>query len=52
MSTVMDTVAGKSRNIGTNVWLLILGGAILVFGANTGYAIWKASRLGGASTSA
>jgi len=52
MSTVMDTVAGKSRNIGTNVWLLILGGAILIFGANTGYAIWKASRLGGASTSA
>ncbi|MCL1634487.1 methyl-accepting chemotaxis protein [Luteimonas sp. SX5] len=52
MSTVMDSVAGKGRNIGTNAWLLILVAAILVFGANTGYAIWKASRLGGASTAA
>jgi twitching motility protein PilJ len=52
MSTVMDSAAGKGRNIGTNVWLLILVGSILIFGANTGYAIWKASRLGGASTAA
>ncbi|NZA26742.1 type IV pili methyl-accepting chemotaxis transducer N-terminal domain-containing protein [Luteimonas sp. SJ-92] len=52
MSTVMDTVAGKGRNLGTNFWLTVLAIALLIFGANTGYAIWKASRLGGASTAA
>ncbi|MDQ3495691.1 MAG: methyl-accepting chemotaxis protein [Pseudomonadota bacterium] len=52
MSTVIDTVAGKSRNLGTNFWLVVLGLAVLVFGLNTGYATWKAARLGGASTAA
>ncbi|WP_149195909.1 methyl-accepting chemotaxis protein [Luteimonas suaedae] len=52
MSTVMDTVAGKGRNLGTNFWLTVLAVALLIFGANTGYAIWKAARLGGASTAA
>ncbi|HZH44726.1 MAG TPA: methyl-accepting chemotaxis protein [Lysobacter sp.] len=52
MSTVMDTVAGKGRNLGVNAWLTILGIAVLVFGLNTGYATWKAARLGGASTAA
>ena len=50
MSTVMDNVAGKGRNLGTNVWLLLLGASVIVFAANTGYATWKAARLGGAST--
>jgi twitching motility protein PilJ len=48
----MDTVAGKGRNMGTNFWLVVLAIALVVFGANTGYATWKAARLGGASTSA
>ena len=52
MSTVMDTVAGKGRNLGVNAWLTILGIAVLVFGLNTGYATWKARQLGGASTAA
>ena len=52
MSTVMDPAAGKGRNLGTNTWLLVLAvsGAILI--ANTGYATWKAARLGGASSAA
>ncbi|MDQ3056264.1 MAG: methyl-accepting chemotaxis protein [Pseudomonadota bacterium] len=52
MSTVMDAVAGKSRNLGTNFWLLLLVGSIAVLGANTAYSTYKAARLGGASTSA
>ncbi len=52
MSTVMDAVAGKSRNLGTNFWLLLLVGSIVVLGANTAYSTYKAARLGGASTSA
>ena len=43
MSTVMDTVAGKGRNMGTNFWLIVLAVALVVFGANTGYATWKAA---------
>ncbi len=52
MSTVMDNVAGKGRNIGTNVWIVLLVLSLLVFGANTYYSIRKASLFGGASTSA
>ncbi len=52
MSTVMDAVAGRSRNLGTNFWLLLLVGSIVVLGANTAYSTYKAARLGGASTSA
>jgi twitching motility protein PilJ len=52
MSTVMDTVTGKGRNLGTNFWLVVLGLSVLIFGLNTGYATWKAARLGGASTAA
>src|SRR5678816_2901345 len=52
MSTVMDTAAGKGRNIGTNVWLGLLIGSLVVFAGNTLYATSKAARLGGASTSA
>jgi twitching motility protein PilJ len=52
MSTVMDTAGGKARNMGTNFWLLLLAGSVIVFAANTGYATYKAARLGGASSSA
>ena len=52
MSTEVDNVAGKGRNLGTNFWLTVLAVALLIFGANTGYAIWKAAQLGGASTAA
>src|SRR5678816_1362031 len=52
MSTVMDTAAGKGRNIGTNVWLGLLIGSLVVFAGNTLYATSKAARLGGASTAA
>lgn len=51
MSTVMDN-AGKSRLLGANTWLIVLALSVLVFGLNTGYATWKAARLGGASSSA
>ena len=52
MSTEMNSVAGKARNVGVNTWLILLGLSVLVFGLNTGYATWKAARLGGASASA
>jgi twitching motility protein PilJ len=52
MSTVMDNVAGKGRSLGTNFWLILLGVSVVIFGLNTGYATWKAARLGGASTAA
>ncbi|MGH8077597.1 MAG: methyl-accepting chemotaxis protein [Lysobacter sp.] len=48
----MNTVAGKARNLGVNTWLVVLGVSVLIFGLNTGYATWKAARLGGAGTSA
>jgi twitching motility protein PilJ len=48
----MDSVAGKGRNVGVNTWLVVLGLSVLVFGLNTGYATWKAARLGGASSAA
>lgn len=50
MSTVMDSVAGKGRT--TNFWLVLLGVAGLILVLNTGYATWKAARLGGASSAA
>ena len=52
MSTVMDNVAGKGRNLGTNVWIWVLIVSLVIFGGNTLYATSKAARLGGASTSA
>ncbi len=52
MSTMMDSVAGKGRNLSTNAWIALLIGSLVVFGANTLYATTKASRLGGASSSA
>ena len=52
MSTVIDTIAGKGRTLGTNFWVAALVTLLVIFGANTGYAGWKAARLGGASTAA
>ena len=52
MSTMMDTAAGKGRNLSTNFWIWMLLGSMAVFAGNTIYAVNKASRLGGASTSA
>ncbi|HEY0504991.1 MAG TPA: methyl-accepting chemotaxis protein, partial [Lysobacter sp.] len=52
MSTVMDSAAGKGRSLGVNTWLVVLGVSLLIVGLNTGYATWKAARLGGASSSA
>ena len=52
MSTAMDNIAGKGRNISTNFWLGVLVASLVVFGANTGYSIWKASKLSGASGAA
>ena len=52
MSTAIDNFAGPGRKFGTNFWLALLAVALLIVVANTGFAIWKASRLGGASTAA
>jgi twitching motility protein PilJ len=49
---MMDAVAGKGRNVGTTFWLFALLGSFVILGANTGYATWKAARLGGASSAA
>ena len=32
MSTEMNSVAGKARNVGVNTWLILLGLSVLVFG--------------------
>ncbi|RNF84540.1 methyl-accepting chemotaxis protein [Montanilutibacter psychrotolerans] len=48
----MNTAAGKARNLGVNTWLIVLGVSVLIFGLNTGFATFKAARLGGASSSA
>ena len=52
MSTVIDSVAGKGRNISTNVWIWLLVASLAVFAGNTIYAMTKAARLGGASSAA
>jgi twitching motility protein PilJ len=52
MSTAVDNIAGKGRSLGTNFWLGLLVASLVVFGANTGYSIYKASRLSGASGAA
>src|SRR5690606_5329162 len=52
MSTVIDSIAGKGRTLGTNFWVVLLAVAGLVAILNTGYAGWKNARLGGASTAA
>lgn len=52
MSTLMDSAAGKARNIGTTAWVWVLALSLVVFAGNTLYSTNKASRLGGASTSA
>lgn len=52
MSSMMDTVAGKGRDIRINTWVTGLIVSLVVLGANVGYASYKAGRLSGASSSA
>jgi twitching motility protein PilJ len=52
MSTPMDNVAGKGRSQSTTLWLWILAVSLVLFGLNTGYALLKTQRFGGASTAA
>jgi twitching motility protein PilJ len=52
MSTTMDNVSGKARNLGVNFWLIVLAISVVVLAANTGVATWQGSRLAGASSSA
>ncbi len=52
MSNVTDTIAGKGRTQGTTLWLWVLALSLLVFAGNTGYALWKTARFGGANTAA
>lgn len=52
MSTPMDNVAGKGRSQSTTLWLWVLAVSLLLFAGNTGYALWKTARFGGANTSA
>ena len=52
MSTVIETTPGKSRNFGVAFWLVVLGIALAVLAANTGFATWQGQRLGNASSSA
>ncbi len=52
MSTPMDNVAGKGRSQSTTLWLWVLAVSLVLFGLNTGYALLKTQRFGGASTAA
>ncbi len=52
MSTPMDNVAGKGRSQSTSLWLWVLAISLLFFAGNTGYALWKTARFGGANTAA
>lgn len=51
MSTVMDS-AGKGRSQGTTLSLWVLIVSLVVFGLNTGYALLKTARFGGATSAA
>lgn len=52
MSTVIDNLSGKSRNLSTNFWIWMLIVSLLVFAGNTFWATTKAQRFGGATTAA
>ncbi len=52
MSTPMDNVAGKGRSQSTTLWLWVLAVSLLFFAGNTGYALLKTARFGGANTAA
>ena len=53
MSTAPDSPkASKLGSLGSNFWLVLLALSVIVFGANTGVATYKGSRLSGASTGA
>ena len=52
MSSMMDNVAGKGRDIRINTWVILLIGSLLVLGLNVGFASYKAGKLAGGNTSA
>ena len=52
MSTPLDNIAGKGRGQNTTLWLWVLALSLLVFVGNTGYALVKTARFGGANTAA
>jgi twitching motility protein PilJ len=52
MSTPLDNIAGKGRGQNTTLWLWVLALSLFVFAGNTGYALWKTARFGGANTAA
>ena len=52
MSTVMDTLSGGGRGQKTSLWLWLLVLSLAVFALNTGYALFKTARFGGANTAA
>ncbi|MGY0505949.1 methyl-accepting chemotaxis protein [Luteimonas sp. e5] len=50
MSTASNKVTDKLREARTGLWLTILTIAVLIFAVNTALSVWRATRLGGAST--
>lgn len=50
MSAVTGSSNGKAREGGSNFWVILLVIFVLVFAANTVASVWRATRLGGAST--
>jgi len=52
MSTTMENISGRTRNLGVGFWLIVLAISVVVLGLNTGVATWQGSRLAGASSSA
>ena len=50
MSAASGSTNGKAREGSSNFWLILLVVSILVFAANTVASVWRATRLGGAST--
>jgi twitching motility protein PilJ len=52
MSTTIDNLSGRTRNLGVRFWLIVLAVSVVVLAANTGVATWQGTRLAGASSSA
>lgn len=50
MSATPSKANGKAREVSNNFWVVLLVISILVFVVNTGLSVWRATRLGGAST--
>ncbi|PJK11441.1 chemotaxis protein [Lysobacteraceae bacterium NML120232] len=50
MSATTSSANGKAREVSNNFWVILLVISILVFVINTGFSVWRATRLGGAGT--